>query len=304
VQDTGLSETYPDDGGLFAQAAAAGDEIAEAYEAGDYNKAMRQIMVLADRANQYINDAAPWKLAKDVSQAVELQAACTIALNLFRQLAIYLAPVLPSLQRQTEELLGQPISHWDEVRAPLVGVKINLFTHMMKRIEPAQVEAMINASLEEAPVSELPTSQTAAGGSSGAAPASDAALSSGAWADGPEALAAEPLVAELISIDDFTKVDLRVARVVAAEEVPKAKKLVKLTLSLGGDSQRTVFAGIKSAYEPGQLVGRLVICVANLAPRQMTFGLSEGMVVAAGVGGQEIYLLNPDSGAKPGQRVH
>jgi methionyl-tRNA synthetase len=122
--------------------------------------------------------------------------------------------------------------------------------------------------------------------------------------DGPEALANEPLVGEQISIDDFTKVDLRVARVVAAEEVPKAKKLVKLTVSLGGDVTRTVFAGIKSAYEPAQLVGRLVIVVANLAPRQMTFGLSEGMVTAAGAGGSEIFLLSPDSGAKPGMRVH
>ncbi len=111
-------------------------------------------------------------------------------------------------------------------------------------------------------------------------------------------------MAETISIDDFTKVDLRVARVVAAEEVPKAKKLIKLTLSLGGDERRTVFAGIKSAYEPAKLVGRLVICVANLAPRQMTFGISEGMVVAAGTGGTEIFLFSPDSGAKPGQRVH
>jgi methionyl-tRNA synthetase len=122
--------------------------------------------------------------------------------------------------------------------------------------------------------------------------------------DSGATLEAEPLVADLISIDDFTKVDLRVARVVAAEEVPKAKKLIKLTLSLGGDQQRTVFAGIKSAYEPEKLIGRLVVCVANLAPRQMTFGISEGMVVAAGAGGSEIFLLSPDSGAKPGHRVH
>jgi methionyl-tRNA synthetase len=122
--------------------------------------------------------------------------------------------------------------------------------------------------------------------------------------DSDEPLVNEPLVGETISIDDFTKVDLRVARVIAAEEVPKAKKLIKLTLSLGGTQRRTVFAGIKTAYEPAKLVGRLVICVANLAPRQMTFGISEGMVVASGAGGQEIYLLSPDSGAKPGQRVH
>ena len=137
-----------------------------------------------------------------------------------------------------------------------------------------------------------------------ATPATAAPTAETPAADGPEALALEPLVAERISIDDFTKVDLRVARVVNAEEVPKAKKLVKLTLSLGGDERRQVFAGIKSAYDPAQLIGRLVIVVANLEPRQMTFGLSEGMVVAAGAGGTEIYLLSPDSGAKPGQRVH
>ncbi|MEX0978852.1 MAG: methionine--tRNA ligase subunit beta, partial [Pirellulales bacterium] len=154
-----------------------------------------------------------------------------------------------------------------------------------------QVEAMIAESKEEFAVTEPEASA--------ASPASpDSSADSGA------PLEAEPLVAEQISIDDFTKVDLRVARVIAAEEVPKAKKLLKLTLSLGGDQRRTVFAGIKSAYEPDKLVGRLVICVANLAPRQMTFGVSEGMVVAAGGGGPDIFILSPDAGAKPGQRVH
>ncbi len=159
---------------------------------------------------------------------------------------------------------------------------------MMKRVEAAQVEAMITDSREEAPVSDANPSTPS---STPAAPATGSAAGAEA-ADGPEALALEPLVAERISIDDFTKVDLRVARVVNAEEVPKAKKLVKLTLSLGGDERRQVFAGIKSAYEPAQLIGRLVIVVANLEPRQMTFGLSEGMVVAAGAGGTEIYLLS------------
>lgn len=293
VQDTGLSASYPDDGGLFAHAATEGDAIAAAYEACDYNRAMRLIMALADRANQYVDAVAPWKLRGNVDRAVELQASCTIALNLFRQLVVYLAPVLPKLRQQTDDLLGHPITNWDQAKTPLVGAAVNPFTHMMKRVETAQVEAMIAESQKEFAVSETPAAET-----------TPAAATSAPAADNGEALEKEPLVTELISIDDFTKVDLRVARVVAAEEVPKAKKLVKLTLSLGGDQQRTVFAGIKSAYEPEKLVGRLVICVANLAPRQMTFGISEGMVVAAGAGGQEIYLLNPDSGAKPGQRVH
>jgi len=297
IQDVGLSSTYPDDGGLFAQAAAEGDRIAAAYEACDYNKAMRLIMALADRANQYVDARAPWTLKKDVDRELELQAVCTIALNLFRQIALYLSPVLPSLKLQTEELLGKSIVDWGESKEPLVGRPINEFTHMMKRVEPAQVQAMTEASREENTVTASESSSTPQAPPAGARPDS-------LPADGPEALAKEPLVGEQITIDDFTKVDLRVARVVAAEEVPKAKKLIKLTLSLGGDERRTVFAGIKSAYEPQQLMGRLVICVANLEPRQMTFGMSEGMVVAAGAGGTEIYLLSPDSGAVPGQRVH
>jgi methionyl-tRNA synthetase len=210
-----------------------------------------------------------------------------VVLNLFRQLAVYLAPVLPRLAQQTGELLGAPIKHWDETKRPLVGTPVAAFQHMLQRVEPKQLEAMISASKEENPVS------------------SDAATPSETpqYQDGPEALAAEPLAAEC-TIDDFMKVDLRVARVLAAEEVPEARKLLKLTLSLGGDVRRTVFAGIKAAYEPSQLVGRLVICVANLAPRQMKFGLSEGMVVAAGPGGKEVFLLGIDSGAVPGQRIH
>ena len=299
VRAAGLSASYPDDGGLFAQAAAEGEAIAAAYEACDYNRAMRLIMAQADRANQYVDAVAPWKLRDDTSRAVELQASCTIALNLFRQMVVYLVPVLPRLQRQSAELFGRPLDRWDEAARPLVGVPINEFAHLMKRVEAAQVAAMIDDSRKEFAMNET-TPGTAA---ESAAPTAEQPTA-GAAADDGAALAAEPLVTEQISIDDFVKVDLRVARVITAEEVPKAKKLLKLTLSLGGDERRTVFAGIKSAYEPAALVGRLVICVANLAPRQMTFGTSEGMVVASGTGGQEVYLLSPDSGAKPGQRVH
>ncbi|HKD35994.1 MAG TPA: methionine--tRNA ligase subunit beta, partial [Pirellulales bacterium] len=218
------------------------------------------------------------------SRAADVQDICTVTLNLYRQLVVYLAPVLPRLAEQTGELLNRPIRHWNDAQQPLVGTPVAPFRTLLTRVEPQEVLAMIEESKETA------TSATAPG--EPAAPV-----------DGPEPLAAEPLVAQC-SYDDFAKVDFRVARVVAAEEIPKAKKLLKLTLSLGGDQRRTVFAGIKSAYKPESLVGRLVICVANLAPRQMQFGTSEGMVVAAGAGGDEIYLLAPDSGAKPGQRVH
>ncbi len=285
----GLSAAYPDDGGLFAAAAAEGSAIAAAYEACEYNRAMRLIMKLADRANPFVEERQPWLLAKDPDQQAQLQDVCTVALNLFRQLAIYLAPVLPQLAQQTGQLLGQPITHWDQSKEPLVGTAVAKFKHMMKRVEEKQVQAMIEASKEREPVD---TETTNNGGT-----ATDK------WNDSGAALEAVPL-AEECTIDDFVKVDLRVARVVAAEEVPNARKLLKLTLSLGGDVRRTVFAGIKAAYKPEELVGRLVVCAANLAPRQMKFGLSEGMVVAAGPGGVDVFLLGVDDGAVPGQRVH
>jgi len=293
VESTGLSKKYPDDGGLFAAAAEAGESIAADYEACEYSKAMRTIMALADRANQYVDARQPWTLRKDASRVEEVQEVCTVTLNLFRQLVVYLAPVLPRLAEQAGRLLGKPIVHWSEAQAPLVGSPVAPFEALLTRVDPKEVEAMIEESKEADPVSgkALAAGQSAAG--SLTAP----------LGDGPEPLAAEPLQPEC-SHDDFAKVDLRVARVVAAEELPKAKKLLKLTLSLGGDNHRTVFAGIKSAYKAEDLVGRLVICVANLAPRQMQFGVSEGMVVAAGAGGQEIFLLAPDAGAKPGHRVH
>ena len=239
-----------------------------------------------------MEQSAPWTLRKDPGKAAELQDVCTVTLNLFRQVIVYLSPVLPKLAFQVGELFHKPISDWSESQTPLVGTSVSKFEHLMKRVELAQVQAMIEAGQQSAPET--------------AAPAADAAAASPAspWNDGPESLAHEPLVAEHCSIDDFTKIDLRVARVLAANAVVGADKLLQLTLSMGGEGTRNVFAGIKSAYKPEDLVGRLVIFCANLAPRKMKFGMSEGMVLAAGAGGQEIYLLNPDSGAKPGQRVH
>jgi methionyl-tRNA synthetase len=299
VEAIGLSERYPDDGGLFAQAAAAGDEIAKAYEACDYARAMRTIMALADRANEYVDRVEPWKLAKAPERASELQSACTVILNLYRQIALYLAPVLPRLATASAELLGVPLVHWDEAKAPALGGKIGKFSHLVARVDPKKVAALVAA---HAPPPELqPESLGAATTRSGALDVSGAAGAGGE--DDGAALAAEPLAPEC-SIDDFAKIDLRVARVVNAEAVPEARKLIKLTLSLGGGAVRTVFAGIKSAYAPETLVGRLVVVVANLAPRKMKFGVSEGMVIAAGPGDKDIFVLSPDVGAKPGQRVH
>jgi len=283
VRKTGLSETYPNDGGLFDGAAEAGDEIAQAYENCDYNKAMRLVMELADRANPYVEAAEPWNLSKDPRKARQLQDVCTVALNLFRQLAVFLAPVLPRLAAQTGELLGKPIERWDESQTPLVGTPVGKFKHMLKRVETKRVTAMIEASKE----GDSMTDQAGAT----------------EYQDSDQALKAEPLCEE-ISFDDFTKIDLRVARVVAASAVPDASKLLRLTLSLGGTEQREVLAGIKQAYEPERLVGRLVIMAANLAPRKMKFGTSEGMILASGPGGTDVFLLGVDEGAVPGQRVH
>ena len=289
VEGTGLSSDYPDDGGLFRDGASQAEAIAAAYELCDYNGAMRLIMALADRANRYVDEKAPWTLRKDPSRAKDVQDACTVTLNLFRQIAVYLTPVLPRLAEQAGQLLQQPIRSWEDAQTPLVGTRVTKFEHLMKRVELAQVKAMIEDGIQ---------ASTEAG-----APATPAVPST-PWNDGPEPVAAEPLVVEYCTIDDFVKVDLRVARVVAANEVAGADKLLQLTLSLGGEGTRNVFAGIKSAYKPEDLVGRLVILCANLAPRKMKFGVSEGMVLAAGAGGKEIFLLNPDSGAKPGHRVH
>ena len=287
VKDTGLSTTYPDDGGLFESAAAAGEEIAEAYENCDYARAMRLIMELADKANPYIESKAPWVLKKEPGNEQAIQDVCTVALNLFRQLAIYLAPVLPRLAAQTSELFGQPIESWSQSKSPLTGTPINPFQRMLDRVEKEKVDLMIADSKAE---------NEAAASSATAAPKND-------YGDGDEHLKKEPLADEC-SFDDFAKVDLRVARVLAAEDVPKANKLLKLTLGLGGEHTKTVFAGIKAAYEPAELVGRKVIMVANLAPRKMKFGVSEGMVIAAGPGGKEVFLLSVDDNAQPGQRVH
>ncbi|MEL6108662.1 MAG: methionine--tRNA ligase [Planctomycetota bacterium] len=284
AKNTGLAESYPDDGGLFEKGAAAGTQIAAAYEAGDNSRAMRLIMELADAANPYVEHAKPWEMKKDPQREDELREVVTVALNLFRQLAIYLAPVLPSLAEKCSALLGDPITSWDQSQSPLVGKPVEKFKRMMERIQLEDLERMMEeskaAAEAEAAIENAPT-----------------------FSDSPQPLLDEPL-SEEITIDDFAKVDLRVARVLTAEHVPEANKLLKLTLGLGGDEQRQVFAGIKAAYEPDELVGRLVVMVANLKPRKMRFGLSEGMVCASGPGGEDVFLLSADDGALPGQRVH
>ena len=284
VQSLGLSAEYPEDGGLFDRGAEAGEAIATAYENCDFNRAMRLIMELADRANPFVENREPWNLRKDPERQTELQDVCTIALNLFRQIAIYLQPVLPEIAEKTGSLLGDPITSWEQAATPLTGTPVAKFEHMMKRIEEKDVDAMIDESKEE-----------------NAAAAAEANATQ--YNDSAQPLIDEPLADE-ITFDEFVKIDLRVARVVKAEHVEEANKLLKLTLSLGGNETRQVFAGIKKAYDPEDLEGRLVVMVANLAPRKMRFGISEGMITAAGPGGEDVFMLNIDEGAQPGQRVH
>ncbi len=297
VEGTGLSANYPDDGGLFARGAAAADAIAAAYEACEFREAMRIVMTLADAANEFVERRAPWTIKKDPARAAELQDVCTVVLNLFHQIVVYLQPVLPQLAAKAGKLLGSRCDRWDLALKPLVGTRIAAFEHLMTRVEPAKVTAMFTPGSATPPAPAAPRNELPPGVSR------EAMARSATPAAGADAcLAKEPLAAE-ITLEDFQKVDLRIAEIVAAEPVPDARKLLRLQLSLGGGQTRTVFAGIKGAYAPEQLVGRLVVMVANLAPRKMKFGLSEGMVIAAGTDG-DVFLLSPDAGARPGQRLH
>ncbi|NWB45557.1 methionine--tRNA ligase [Pseudomonas gingeri] len=261
---------------------AATPSIAEAYEARDFARAMREIMGLADRANAWIADKAPWSLAKQEGKQDEVQAVCALGINLFRQLIIFLKPVLPLLAADAEAFLNVAPLTWNDHATLLANHQLNEFKPLMTRIDPVKVQAMTDASKED-----LTASQTDTGS---AAP------------QGNGELAKDPLSAE-IDFDAFAAIDLRVALILKAEAVEGADKLLRLTLDIG-DEQRNVFSGIKSAYpNPAELEGRLTMMIANLKPRKMRFGISEGMVMAAGPGGEEIYLLSPDTGAKPGQRI-
>ncbi|MGB9671420.1 MAG: methionine--tRNA ligase [Halothiobacillaceae bacterium] len=269
------------DPALYHEFVAAGDSIAAAYEASDTARAMREIMALADRANQYIDQYKPWALAKEGGREDEVQAICTQGLNLFRVLMTYLKPVLPGMARKVEAFLHFGELDWNSPHQLMVHHVIQPFEPLMTRIEKNKIEAMIE---------ENKTKTTLPGPAEAATPAAEAKP------------AIEP-IAETIGIEDFAKIDLRIARIVKAEHVEGADKLLRLTLDIGSET-RNVFAGIKSAYKPEDLEGRLTVMVANLAPRKMKFGLSEGMVLAAsGAGAPGLFILSPDEGAQPGMRV-
>jgi methionyl-tRNA synthetase len=245
---------------LYEQFAAAREQIAAHYEARNTAAAMREIMLLADRANQYLDQTKPWFLAKDPARTQEVLAVATQALNLFRVLMTYLAPVLPAMAEAAGLFLRAPIRSWDSVMKPLLDAEIGAYQPLATRLDPKVVATLVE----------------------------------------PDTPA--PARAANVRIDDFAKLDLRVARVVAAGEVAGSDKLLRLTLDLGGE-QRNVFSGIRSGYAAPDLVGRLVLMVANLEPRKMRFGVSEGMVLCAGDDGAGLFLLSPDSGAQPGMKV-
>ena len=258
-----LAARLPDEA-LFAAVADAADTLASHYEQREYSKAMRLIMQLADAANRYIDEHKPWQAIKDESKAADVQAVCTQGLNVFRSLMIYLSPVIPEVARRARDFLGDEAWRWEDAASPRLGDSIGKFKPLLTRVDADKVDTMVEQSK----------------GTTSAPPDDDAT----------------------ISIEDFARVDLRIARIERADAVDGADKLLKLTLDLGG-STRSVFAGIKAAYEPESLVGRHVVVVANLAPRKMRFGVSEGMVLAAGPGGEDIFLLSVDDGATPGMRV-
>ena len=252
---------------------AKGPDIQEAFENREFSKATREIMALADDVNAWIAEMAPWQLAKNEATLPDVQPICTTAINAFRLLVLYLKPVMPTLSDKVQHFLQVDRLDYESLNHTLLDHQIEAFTPLITRIEMKDVEAMIQPGVTE--IKE--TTETSTSG------------------------AIEPIEAEC-TIDDFAKVDLRVATIVSAEAVEGADKLLKLTLDLGGE-QRQVFSGIKAAYRAEDLVGRQTVMIANLAPRKMKFGLSEGMVLAAGPGGSEIYLLEPDQGANAGQRI-
>ena len=289
------------DASLQEEFAAAGERVAALYEGRDLAGAMREIMALTDRANLYIDQQKPWLMAKDPARAAEVQAVCTQGINLFRVLAVYLKPVMPKLAAGAEKFLGLPSQTWAGAATPLLGTVINAYEPLATRVDPAAVKALLAASSETLkPSGVLESAVTTAPVAATPAATDKPAKGAAKTAAKPAEPAAPP--AEL-SIDDFMKVDLRIARIESAELVEGADKLLRLGVDLGELGKRQIFAGIRSAYEPSQLVGRLTVVVANLAPRKMRFGMSEGMVLAAGPGGQEIFVLSPDAGATPGMKV-
>jgi len=285
---------------LRRQAADIAQQARDSYQGREFGRAMREIMAYADRINQDFDARQPWVLAKDPAKRAELQDICSRTLYGFKVLSVLLAPVLPEVgSRVARQLFGLDRSfRWSDALEP--PQRVAPYQHLMTRVDPKQLDALFET---EAPAasSKAPGAPAASAAKSQASATSQASTTSQASA-ASQTSAASQASAATISIDEFKRLELRVARIVAAEHVTGADKLLKLTLDIGTET-RTVFAGIKSAYDPSTLTGRLTIMVANLAPRKMKFGVSEGMVLAASNESGGPYLLSPDSGATPGMRV-
>jgi len=277
---------------LFNDMVNAGEQIAQHFEERKYSQAIREIMAQADRANEYIAEEEPWTKNKQEGKQAEVQAICTQGINMFRLLCIYLKPILPGVVAEAEAFLNCGELQWCDAASPLMSHKINKFKPLMQRVEKESIDKIIDASKEDI---KATTQKSQKSGKKKSEPKSEKPVSE----DNKTGL--DP-IADEIEFDDFAKIDLRIARIVKAEHVEGADKLLQLTLDIG-DSTRNVFAGIKSAYAPEELEGKLTVMVANLKPRKMRFGLSEGMVLAAGPGGKDLWILNPDDGAQPGMRV-
>jgi methionyl-tRNA synthetase len=300
-----LSNTLPDPA-LYAVFADAGAGLAAAYECLDTAAAIRDIMALADRANQYIDLHKPWMLAKQPDKAAEVQAICTQGLNLFRALMIYLQPVLPEMAVKAQRFFQESSWDWASAATPRLGGMINPYEPLATRLDPKAVARLVQpeavtASTAGSVAVAAPAIASAATPASVAAPKRSAA--SGGAADAASLAAAAAVEGNMISIDDFLRVDLRVAKVLDASLVDGADKLLKLRLDVGDLGEREIFAGIRAAYDPAVLLGRHIVVVANLEPRKMRFGVSEGMMLAAGPGGKDIFVLSPDAGAAPGMRI-
>ncbi len=314
---TTWDQLSPDQNAFLIEASVGSDPIiAEAFENRDFGKAIREIMRLADIANEYVNREAPWLLAKQEGQEARLHGVCTVSMNLFRRITIYLKPILPKLAEQVETFLNvEPLS-WSDTKRDLFGHRINNYSHLATRIDPKQIDAMIEANkqtLEPATDAHSPARHAEAQQHlPSPQPSGEATSHSTKPAQNAGQVAGYPLkgegtnvgaIAPIISIDEFSKIDLRVAKIVNAEHVEGAEKLLKLTLDIGEEKPRTVFAGIKLVYDPEKLKGRMTVMVANLAPRKMKFGLSEGMVLAASGETPGLFILSPDDGAQPGMRI-
>lgn len=274
------------DPALYKTFTDAAESIGEAWSSREFGRAVREIMALADVANRYVDEQAPWVVAKQEGRDADLQAICSMGINMFRVLMTWLKPVLPSLTERTEAFLNAELS-WDSIQQPLLDHNISAFKALYSRVEMDKVNALIEASKEDAAAATQP-----------------AAVTPAKAASKPAASAAVEAVAETINFDDFAKVDMRVALIKTAELVEGSDKLLRLVLDMGGDETRQIFSGIRAAYpDPSVLEGRMTVVVANLAPRKMRFGVSEGMVLSAGPGGKDLFILGADSGAQPGMQV-